>query len=130
MRFDASFTPFATGRFSDLQQWAASFTTALQRLLAILGTLLNGQISFGDGSSTDNIKGEWNSFTSHASGGTETAIPHTLGVIPTGFLLTTPPTSGTVNKGTTPWTSTHIYLTFSASAQAATIFILGPPATE
>lgn len=129
MRFDATFNPFSPGRFSDLSKWAEAFTTAIQKLLDTLPRVLNGQISFGDGATADNIKGEWKTVTSHATGGTEFAVTHTLGVVPVGFLLVVPPASGTVNKGTTSWTTTNLYLNCSANAQTITIFVLAPPET-
>jgi hypothetical protein len=88
---------------------------------------VNGRLTFGDGISIDNIAGKWIDLTSHTSGGTETAIQHDLGVVPVGFLLVIPPASGTIVRGATAWTTTHIYLTFSANSQTARLFLLVPP---
>lgn len=129
MRFNEAFNPFDPKNFSSWQQWASRITTDLGRVVVAISRIFEGQITFGNGIDIDNIKGEWITFTSHASGGTETAVTHTLGEIPVGFLTVIPPASGTVNKGTTAWTSTTIYITCSANSQSVTIFVLAPPVT-
>lgn len=100
----------------------------ITRVLKDLAWVINGRLGFGDGVSRDNIVGEWISFTSSATPGAENTIAHNLGVVPCGFILMMPPQSGTVNKGTTAWTTSNIYLTCSAASQSVTIFLL--PATS
>jgi hypothetical protein len=97
------------------------------RYLRNIRDAVNGRITFGDGTNIDNIAGKWISVTSHASGGTETAIQHDLGVVPVGMLMMVPPASGTVVRGATAWSTTHIYLTFSANSQTAKLFLIVPP---
>jgi hypothetical protein len=97
------------------------------RYLRNVRDAINGRLTFGDGTTIDNIAGKWINVTSHASGGTETAIQHDLGVVPTGYILMVPPASGTIVRGATAWSTTHIYLTFSANSQTARLFLLVPP---
>jgi hypothetical protein len=92
----------------------------------LLFRALNGGLSFGDGTNSDNLRGQWATVTTPATPGTEFAVPHTLGVVPTGFLLLCPPESGYVNRGATAWTTQNVYLTCSAATQTITLFLLAP----
>jgi hypothetical protein len=99
----------------------------LGRYLRNVREAINGRLTFGDGTNIDNIAGKWVNVTSHASGGTETVIQHDLGVVPIGMIMMLPPASGTVVRGATAWSTTHIYLTFSANSQTARLFLVTPP---
>jgi hypothetical protein len=95
-----------------------------------LNTAINGRLTFGDGVDIDNIAGKWVTFTSNGSGGTETAIAHNLGVVPVGVMVMKPQAAGTMVRGATAWTVTHIYLTFSSASQTVTVFLVIPPQTS
>ena len=58
--------------------------------LTSLFTALQGRIRFGDGGDGDrgeNLSGEFQLFTSHASANTEFSVTHTLGSVPVGYLI-------------------------------------------
>jgi len=129
VKFNVSFNPFSPEKFPSWQQWATRVTADVGKLLDTWAQWLNGQITFGNGTDIDNISGQWIEFTSHAVGGTETAVSHTLGVVPVGFILMIPPVTGVVNKGATAWTTSTIYITVSTNAQSLKIFVLVPPVT-
>ena len=91
---------------------------------AQLNLLSQGQISFGDGETGDNVSGKWITYTTSEG---EDEIEHNLGVVPVGFLTFLPPAYGVINKGPTPWTSTHLYLICGEPNQEVTIFVATPP---
>jgi hypothetical protein len=111
----------------DLDEKLHDLIYDIGRYFATVKDVVNGRLTFGDGTNIDNIAGKWIDITSHATGGTETAIQHDLGVVPVGFLMMIPPASGTVVRGATAWSTTHIYLTFSANSQTSRLFIVVPP---
>jgi hypothetical protein len=90
---------------------------------AQLNLLSQGQINFGDGESGDNVAGKWITYTTTES---EDAVEHNLGVIPTGFIVFLPPDYGVINKGPTPWTTTHLYLICGEPNQEVTVFVTMP----
>jgi hypothetical protein len=98
--------------------------TTVQRALDAIALVLHGNISFGDGVSPDNIKGQWVTFTSSGTPDAENTVAHTLGVVPVGFLIVRAPKSGYVYEGGTTWTTTNIYLKCTAATQTVTIFLL------
>ena len=106
------------------ETWAQRFVTSLGRWLADLANPVNGNLSFWDGTDYDNLKGKWLTFTSSETPGAELTLTHNLGTVPTGFLVIVPPASGTVNTGTTPWTTSAMYVSTSAGTQTVTIFAL------
>lgn len=114
----------------ELMQWADRLISGINYFADRVTTALNGNLSFGDGTDTDNITGKWLNFTSNATPGAETAVTHDLGVIPVGFLMMIPPANGTWNKGPTAWTTTQLFITFSAASQTVRIFALLPSSLQ
>lgn len=91
---------------------------------------LNGQLTFGDGTLTDNLAGVWVTYTTHATPGSESTVVHNLGIIPAGFILMVPPTAGVINNGATPWNTLNLYLTATSANKPVTIFVLRSPLTN
>lgn len=60
------------------------FEKAVRRLWELLAKALNGNISFGDGTSPDNINGVWISVNTTIA---NFVVTHNLGRIPVGWLL-------------------------------------------
>jgi len=96
-----------------------------QIILAISGRIAfcNGDISNQE--KGENIDGQFIIFTS-AGAGVETTIPHSLGRIPSGYIIVLQ------NKGgaglwhettDTPWTTSNLYLKSDAATTTYTIFI-------
>lgn len=102
-----------------LFQWLRSF-------ISELAAAVNGNISFGDGTDTDNVFGQWVTVADTGAANTEFAVAHTLGAVPPGFILMVPPASGYVYKGSSSWTTSNVYLKCSAANQAITVFVLSP----
>ena len=107
----------------DYESWATRLVSALTKWVADLSRLINGNVSFGNGTDFDNLKGKWMT-VSTAGAGSETTVTHNLGATPVGFLVMKPPASGTVNLGPTAWTTTNLYLSCSAATQTVVIFVL------
>lgn len=78
---------------------------------------LNRKISFGD-----NIYCE---IVDVQIGPTDTTIPHSLGVVPIGFLVLQLDTNLIIFNGQTAWTDRNIYLRASLGTANAKIAILG-----
>jgi hypothetical protein len=110
----------------ELEQWGLPLLQSLQEHLSVLAQAINGNLTFGDGVDYDNIAGEFHLIPSSGPVGSDVVVPHGIGKIPVGFLVTVPPFSGAVTRGSTPWTETEIHLNASAN-QSFTIFILAPP---
>lgn len=104
-----------------------SLLSELSQKMGDIDLGLNGFLTFGDGVSLDNIAGQWITYNTNAVVNTEDTISHTLNAIPPGFILMVPPVTGTINKGTTAWTSTNIYLKCTGASQTCKLFLLSPP---
>lgn len=94
-------TPDSTSVFTltyFFQQWAQ------------IARVVNGGISFGSPSAPDNITGSWFTGTTPTGAGTEFTVPHTLGRIPTGWIMVSLDQPAVVYKGVTPWNSKTISL--------------------
>lgn len=70
----------------DQANWLKSFFDNFNRLYGQLASLINGSISFGDGTvgSTDNISGVWETALTVAGNFT---VTHNLGRLPVGYLM-------------------------------------------
>lgn len=91
---------------------------------------ISGRIRFGDGAdgtSGENISGQFQQFTSHASANTEFAVSHDLGVIPVGAIVIWQDKAGDLYQGPstgTSWTSTNVYFKCSVSSVTFKVFLL------
>jgi len=86
-----------------------------------------GKIAFGsvvDGNHGENIEGEHQVIADTGDANTEFSVTHTLGRIPTGYLVTSNNKAAVVYTGTTTWTSTTIYLRCDAANCAISVFII------
>lgn len=91
---------------------------------------LNGRIRLGaatDGTNGENVAGQFQQFTSHATPDTEFAVAHTLGSVPVGYLLLWQSKAGQFYQGPstgTAWTATNIYLKNTVASVTASIFLV------
>ena len=98
--------------------------------LIALFTAMQGRIRFGDGGDGDrgeNIHGEFQLFTSHASANTEFSVTHTLGSIPVGYLVLGQDKAGSLYQLSdtgTAWTTTTISLKCSIASVKFLVFLL------
>lgn len=71
----------------------------------------------------DNVNCRTISYTSNGSANTEDGITHTLGKVPTGYIVVSQNKAGVVYNGSSTWTTTTIYLKNSVATVAVTIII-------
>jgi hypothetical protein len=104
---------------SDLDKDVKTLTFAMQ-----------GKVRFGDGtdgSNGENISGQFQDITSHASANTEFTVAHTLGAIPVGFIVLYQDKAGSLYQAPTTgtaWSKTAIYLKSDVSSLSAKIFLI------
>ena len=86
-----------------------------------------GRVRFGSGTDGDrgeNIQGEFQVITTHATPDTETAYAHTLGAVPIGYIVLNADKAGVIYSGGSAWTATNIYLRSDVASVTATVFLL------
>ena len=125
MRVPGSFF-FSTPTKEYSTDWAQQLVYQVDTATRELAAAVNGNLGFGDGTDNDNLVGKWLTYNTNGSAGTEDTLTHNLGVIPVGFLVIVPPTTGVINKGSTTWTTAAIYLTCTGASQTATLYVLAP----
>lgn len=106
------------------------YKTDLDSDIKNLVLLTQGRIRFGDGTdgySGENIAGQFQQFTSHASADTEFAVAHTLGAVPVGFIMLWQDKAGSLYQGPatgTAWTTSNVYLKCNVTSLTAKIFLI------
>lgn len=103
-----------------LNEWT-SFFAYVQRAI-------NGGLTFGDGTSADNVKGTWATFTSNATPDAEFAVNHNLGRAPVGYLVFTRDKAGTLYNGASAWTATQVFLKCNVASVTFKVFFIQDPA--
>jgi len=83
-----------------------------------LGAILNRGILFGDNVDCASIE-----FTSSATANAENAVVHTLGKVPTGFIVYSLDKAATIYNGTTAHSKTTIYLKSNAASTAVKAWV-------
>lgn len=104
--------------YRQIRQYDEDLIKALEENFLALEAMLNRGLN-----PEDNFDWRLVDFTSDPSIGVETAVPHTLGKIPTDFIVTSIDQEAIVWKGSTPWTSDTIYLKASQSSVAIRAYI-------
>ena len=87
---------------------------------------INGLLRFGDcvsGQNGENISGQWLTFTSGTSG-VFSALTHTVGAVPIGFITTNINKPAFIYSSGTSWTGSTVYLASSTTGTTATVFLL------
>jgi hypothetical protein len=91
---------------------------------------LNGNLTFGDGTDYDNIKGKWATFVSSATPDLEFSYTHDLGAVPVGYLIMSSDKAGVLYRGSTTWTTSLVYFKCNVASTTFTIFLLLAPSEE
>ena len=100
------------------------FGQMLRKLYEQLARVINGRISFGNGSTPDNIAGVWAAVLDTGAANTDFVITHNLLYIPQGWLLIRQSKAGILYLGSVPPTKTQITLRCSVANDSILIFIL------
>lgn len=104
-----------------------SYVLAADNDLTNIFNVFKGRVRFGDGNNGgrgENISGEFRVFTTDATPGVESAIAHTLGATPVGWLVCNKNGVGDLYASTTAWDSSRAYFKCSAGSITFTIFLL------
>lgn len=96
----------------------------LQKLWQLMTSVLNGQVSFGNGTNPDNIAGVWISVTSPVVANTDFTVTHNLNRIPVGYLTMEVDRVNVVYTGSVAATKTQITLRASVASAVLKLFIL------
>lgn len=97
--------------------------TNYRQVLDQTDKILRRNVSFGDGSNSDNIFGVWVTVTSPVAPNTQFTVNHSLGQVPVAFDVKRKNAAGDVYDSGTPWTATQIFLKCSAASVTLTLFI-------
>ena len=110
------------GIFNDpaqFRQFDRDLLTALGGWSLQLKGILDRGISFND-----NVDSVVVSFTSNGVANTEDTIAHTLGKVPTYFLVASLDKGAVIYKGTTAFTATNIYVKSTVASTAVKLILL------
>jgi len=102
----------------------------LQNNMDKLFQLASGRVRFGsgtDGARGENIAGEFQQFTSHASANTEFSVTHTLNAVPIGAIVFWKDKAGELYQGPstgTAWTTTTVYFKSTGTSVTFLVFLV------
>lgn len=116
--------PPPTGGKSQPPSALSRFASAVSRAWQLMAQVINGQISFGNGSSSDNISGVWATVADTGAANTDFTITHNLGRVPVGYLTMTASIATDIYTGSVSATKTQITLRSSTAHAAISLFIL------
>ena len=94
------------------------FLQTIDTFITETRAILNGGISF-----VDNVNCKLITFTSSATPDAENTIAHTLGKIPSGYIVYNQNKAGSLYNGTTTFTTTNIYLKCSVASVTYKIIV-------
>jgi hypothetical protein len=100
------------------------FQMMLQKLWRNLAQTVNYSISFGDGTTPDNIAGVWVTFTTAASPNTDFVITHNLGRLPVGYIPMEKSAAVDIYNGSAAPTTTQATLRASVGSVAVRLFVI------
>lgn len=107
-----------TQYYKTLRPFDKDLCRELESLLRSLDGILNMGLSFAD-----NMDARLVSVTSHATPGTEFSVAHTLGKIPTGYIIYRRTKAGSLYDGSSSNTASTLYLKSDASSGVFYILI-------
>ena len=99
---------------------------ALRRLYEQLARIINGLISFGDGTNTDNMNGSWQNFTTPLTPNTDFTLIHNLGRQAVGYIVVAKSATCDVFTSATsnPNPGTQIILQATGASVVMRLFII------
>lgn len=100
------------------------YSKMIRKLYEQLVRIVNGQLSFGNGSTPDNIAGVWAHVPDTGTANTDFTITHNLLYLPQGWLLVSQTKAGVLYLGSVAATKTQITLRCSVANDDILIFII------
>jgi hypothetical protein len=101
-----------------------AFYRSFKRVWEQTARVINGGISFGAGTTKDNIDGAWVAVANTGAANTNFTVTHNLGRVPVGYLVMTKDRAVDVYTGTIAATNTQLTLKASVANAVVTLFIL------
>lgn len=100
------------------------FSKMIRKLYEQLVRIVNGQLSFGNGLTPDNIAGVWAAIADTGLANTNFTFTHNLLYVPTGFIVINQSVAGVIYQGSVAWTKTTITLRCSVAHDKILLFII------
>jgi len=113
-----------TGKNQDYKSIFDRFQGSVKKYVEAITSVLNGQVSFGNGTDVDNLQGRWVNTISPAVANTDFTVDHNLGRVPVGFIVISVDKAAVIYTGTIAWTTTQMTLKASAATVALRIFVI------
>jgi hypothetical protein len=104
--------------YPDLRKFDQDLLNTTNEMARNLDAVLNRGISF-----SDNVDCRLTTFTSSGTPDAENTVPHSLGKVPTGYVVYGLDKGAVVYTGTTSWTKTNIYLKVNTASVAVKIIV-------
>lgn len=116
---EPNFPAIFTENYNQLREFDRDLITALGNWAQVLMAILDKGISL-----PDNMDAAVVSYTSNVLANTEDTVPHSLGKIPTYFIVGDIDKGGVVYRGGTTFTSTNIYTKCTVASAAIKLILL------
>jgi hypothetical protein len=104
--------------------WLGSYVAQVQKAWQQAGRIINGQLSFGDGLSPDNIAGRWVDVVTPGVVNTDFTVTHNLGRLPVGYWIMQKDKACDVYQGGIVSTLTQLTLKASVATATLKLFII------
>lgn|SRR5574337_1250647 len=91
-----------------------------QKAWQVLSVIINGRLSFGDGTTPCNLDGVWVTAITNT---VEFTVTHNLGRVPVGFLAVKKSAAVDLYAGVTTWTKNDIHLVGTAVGVSVLLFV-------
>ena len=104
--------------------WLGQFVKNLQKTWESAGRVINGQLSFGDGLSPDNLAGSWVDVVTPGVANTDFTVSHNLGRLPVGYWIMQKDKACDVYQGGVASTVTQLTLKASVATATLKLFVV------
>ena len=100
------------------------FRQATKKYAERLANIINGQLSFGNGTALDNMQGRWINTVTPGAPDTDFTVTHSLGRVPVGWLTVSIDKAGVIYLGTIAATAQDLTLKCSTATTTIRIFVI------
>lgn len=113
-----------TGTIVANTPWLSSFVQQIKTIYQNLAQAINGNITFGDGTNTDNLNNAWINTTTPVAPNTDFTVDHNLDRIPAGYIVMEKDRAVDVYTGSVPATKTQLTLRATVASAVIRLFII------
>jgi len=100
------------------------FVTMLRSIYQNLVNVINGNLGFGDGTSIDNISGNWINVVAPGAANTDFTVNHNLNRLPVGYLVMSKSASTDIYTGSIAGTKTQLTLRSTVAGVTIRLFVI------